>query len=146
MNRGFPGNPRGTVSSRIAHFVKTPNISARRVVIDIHSGGMEELFPTARRFIPSRSGRAGGNRQSLPVGSHGLSADLFEARWASGLLTDEAEAEGKVTIGSELGAGASTDRLGVRHAYEGTKNVLRITDCSMARSSRSARPARRPRD
>ena len=44
---------------------------------------------------------------------------------ASGLLTDEAEAEGKVTIGSELGAGASTDRLGVRHAYEGTKNVLR---------------------
>jgi len=40
-------------------------------------------------------------------------------------LTDEAEAEGKVTIGSEFGRGASTDRLGVRHAYEGTKNVLR---------------------
>ena len=44
---------------------------------------------------------------------------------ASGLLTDEAEAEGKVTIGGEFGGGETTSRFGVRHAYEGILNVLR---------------------
>jgi predicted deacylase len=44
---------------------------------------------------------------------------------ASGLLTDEAEAEGKVTIGGEFGGGETTSRFGVRHAYEGVRNVLR---------------------
>jgi predicted deacylase len=44
---------------------------------------------------------------------------------ASGLLTDEAEAEGKVTLGGEFGGGESTSRFGVRHAYEGTLNVFR---------------------
>ena len=44
---------------------------------------------------------------------------------ASGLLTDEAEADGKVTIGGEFGGGETTSRFGVRHAYEGVLNVLR---------------------
>ena len=44
---------------------------------------------------------------------------------ASGLLTDEAEAEGKITIGGEFGGGETTSRFGVRHAYEGILNVLR---------------------
>lgn len=44
---------------------------------------------------------------------------------ASGLLTDEAEAEGKITLGGEFGGGETTSRFGVRHAYEGTLNVLR---------------------
>ena len=44
---------------------------------------------------------------------------------ASGLLTDEAEAEGKITLGGEFGGGETTNRWGVRHAYEGTLNVLR---------------------
>jgi predicted deacylase len=125
MNRAFPGNPRGTISSRIAHFVKTRIFPLGRVVIDIHAGGMEGAFPHCTSFhpIPDPEQRA----------ETGLVSKLFDTGFvliyssdmASGLLTDEAEAEGKVTIGSELGAGASTDRLGVRHAYEGTRNVLR---------------------
>ncbi len=44
---------------------------------------------------------------------------------ASGLLTEEAEAMGKVTIGGEFGHSAGVLHQGVRHAYEGIKNVLR---------------------
>ena len=44
---------------------------------------------------------------------------------ASGLLTDEAEAMGKITIGGEFGFGESTSPKGTLHAYEGIKNVLR---------------------
>src|SRR2546423_4098181 len=45
MNRAFPGRANGTISSRIAHFVKTRIFPLARVVIDIHSGGKEGAFP-----------------------------------------------------------------------------------------------------
>ncbi len=125
MNRAFPGNPRGTISSRIANFVKTRIFPLGRVVIDIHAGGLEGAFPYCTSFhpIPDPAQRA-------EIASVSKLFDtgfvlIYSSAMASGLLTDEAEAEGKVTIGSEFGAGASTDRLGVRHAYEGTRNVLR---------------------
>ena len=50
---------------------------------------------------------------------------IYSKEMASGLLTDEAEAEGKITIGSEFGYGESVNRRGTAHAYEGIKNVLR---------------------
>ena len=125
MNRAFPGNPRGTISSRIAHFVKTRIFPQGRVVIDIHSGGMEGAFPHCTSFHPIPD-----PKQQAEIAQVSRLFDtgivmIYSSAMASGLLTDEAEAEGKITIGSEFGAGASTDRLGVRHAYDGTKNVLR---------------------
>src|SRR5581483_9227247 len=44
MNRAFPGDARGTVSYRIAHFVKTRVFPLARVVADLHSGGVEGGF------------------------------------------------------------------------------------------------------
>lgn len=125
MNRAFPGNPRGTLSARIAHFVKTEVFPHGRVVLDIHSGGMEGAFPYCTSFhpIPDPAQRAEIATVSRLFDT-GF-ALIYASTMASGLLTDEAEAEGKIAIGSELGAGASTDRHGVRHAYEGVKNVLR---------------------
>ena len=145
MNRAFPGNPRGTISSRIANFVKTCIFPLGRVVIDIHAGGMEGAFPICTSFhpIPDPAQRAEIAKVSQLFDTGFVL--IYSSAMASGLLTDEAEAEGKVTIGSEFGAGASTDRLGVRHAYEGTKNVLRHYGFSKAKSRRSARRAPRPR-
>jgi predicted deacylase len=125
MNRAFPGNPRGSISYRISNFVKTRIFPQVRVVLDIHSGGKEGAFPICTSFhpIPDAAQRA----------EIGLVSRLFDppfvmiyaSTMASGLLTDEAEAEGKVTIGGEFGGGETTDRFGVKHAYEGTLNVLR---------------------
>ena len=50
---------------------------------------------------------------------------IYSSGMGTGLLTEEAEAMGKITIGSELGYGASTDLDGVRWALHGTRNVLR---------------------
>lgn len=125
MNRAFPGNPRGTISSRIAHFVKTRIFPLGRVVIDIHSGGMEGAFPHCSSFhpIPDAAQAAETARVSQLFDTGYVM--IYSSAMASGLLTDEAESEGKITIGSEFGAGASTDRLGVRHAYDGILNVMR---------------------
>src|SRR3954466_15140381 len=60
MNRAFPGNPRGTISSRIAHFIKTRIFPLGRIVLDIHSGGREGSFPMCSSFhpIPNETQRA----------------------------------------------------------------------------------------
>ena len=125
MNRAFPGNPRGTISYRIADFVKTRVFPWGRIVIDIHSGGMEGAFPHCTSFhpIPDPAQRA-ETAQLARLFDTGFTL-IYASAMASGLLTDEAEAEGKITIGSEFGAGAAVDRLGVAHAYEGVKNAMR---------------------
>jgi predicted deacylase len=125
MNRAFPGNPRGTISYRIANFVKSHIFPLGRVVIDIHSGGKEGAFPICTSFHPIP-----GAKQRAEIASVAKLFDtpfvfIYTGAMASGLLTVEAEADGKVTIGGEFGGGETTSRFGVRHAYEGILNVLR---------------------
>jgi predicted deacylase len=125
MNRAFPGDPRGTLSYRIAHFVKTRVFPQVRVVLDLHAGGREASFPicTSLHPIPDSAQHA----ETLAV------ARLFDTpfiyiysrQMASGLLTDEAEDEGKIAVGGEFGYGEGSSVRGIRHAYEGVKNVLR---------------------
>jgi len=143
MNRAFPGQAHGSVSYRIAHFVKTRIFPLGRIVIDIHSGGKEGAFPICTSFhpIPDRAQQA----------ETAAAARLFDTPFvfiyassmASGLLTDEAEAEGKVTVGGEFGGGETTGREGVRHAYEGVLNVLRHYGL-LEGEVRKIRPAGRP--
>ena len=125
MNRAFPGQARGTISYRIAHFVKTRIFPQGRVVLDIHSGGKEGAFPICTSFhpIPDPAQRAEIARVSQLFDTPFVL--IYASTMASGLLTDEAEAEGKITIGGEFGGGETTSRWGVRHAYEGILNVLR---------------------
>jgi predicted deacylase len=128
MNRAFPGDARGTLSRRIAHFVKTRVFPEVRVVIDLHAGGHEASFPlcTSLHPIPDRAQWL----ETLEV------ARLFDTpfvyvysrQMASGLLTDEAEDEGKIAIGGEFGVAEGTSPRGVAHAYEGVRNVLKHYD------------------
>ncbi|MCS7023748.1 MAG: succinylglutamate desuccinylase/aspartoacylase family protein [Bryobacteraceae bacterium] len=125
MNRAFPGNPRGTISYRIADFVKRHIFPRGRIVVDLHSGGKEGLFPICTSFHPIADPR---QRAEMAVAARLFDPPfclIYASTMASGLLTDEAEAEGKITIGGEFGAGESANRQGVKHAYEGVVNLLR---------------------
>ena len=125
MNRAFPGSPRGTISSRISNFVKTRIFPQVQVVLDIHSGGNEAIFPLCSSFhpIPDPAQRAEIAKVAQLFDTPFIL--LYSSQMASGLLTDEAEAMGKITIGGEFGFAESTNRKGTLHAYEGIKNVLR---------------------
>ncbi len=125
MNRAFPGDPRGTISSRIANFLKKVIFPQGRVVIDIHAGGKEGAFPLCASFHPIPDPK---QRAEIATASRLFDtpfAFIYASTMASGLLTDEAEAEGKIAIGGEFGGGETTNRSGVRHAYEGVRNVLK---------------------
>jgi predicted deacylase len=126
MNRAFPGNPRGTLTPRIAHFVTTAILSRADVVLDIHAAGRGcQQFALCASFheVPDPAQRA----EMITVASlfDTPFVLIYSSEMASGLLTDQAEAMGKVTIGGEFGHSGGVLRQGVAHAYLGIKNVLR---------------------
>jgi predicted deacylase len=126
MNRAFPGNPRGSISYRIAHFVKSRIFPLVRVVLDLHSGGHEGGFPvptTSFHPIPDPAQRAEIAHVARLFDPPFIL--IYSSQMASGLLTDEAEGEGKITVGGEFGYGESVSPKGTLHAYEGVRNVLR---------------------
>jgi predicted deacylase len=125
MNRAFPGNPRGSISYRISHFVKTFIFPLVGVVLDIHSGGNEGVFPICTSFHPIPNPRQRAEIARVAELFDTPFILIYSSQMASGLLTDEAEAEGKITIGGEFGFAESASIPGTRHAYEGIRNVLR---------------------
>jgi N2-acetyl-L-2,4-diaminobutanoate deacetylase len=125
MNRAFPGNPRGSISYRIAHFVKTYVFPRVRVVVDVHAGGREGGFALCTSFHPVPDPAQFDEISRAAALFDTPFMLIYSSQMASGLLTDEAEAEGKIAIGGEFGFGESVNRRGVLHAAEGIQNVLR---------------------
>jgi predicted deacylase len=125
MNRAFPGDARGTLSRRIAHFVKHHVFPHAGIVIDLHAGGREASFPICTSLHPM----ADPARQADAIAVARLFDTpfvyLYARSMASGLLTDEAEDEGRIAIGGEFGFGEGASVRGIAHAYEGVRNVLR---------------------
>jgi predicted deacylase len=125
MNRAFPGEASGTLSRRIAHFVKHRVFPNADVVIDLHAGGREASFPICTSLHPM----ADPERQAATLAIARLFDTpfvyLYSRQMASGLLTDEAEYEGRIAIGGEFGFGEGASVRGITHAYEGVRNVLR---------------------
>ncbi len=125
MNRAFPGDAKGTITSRIARFMTDEVLSRADVVIDIHSGGVGfEIIRTMSFHEREDPDSHKAFRETAFLFGTPFTM-IYTGGMGTGLLTEEAEAMGKITLGSELGFGASTDYWGVRWAHHGTLNVMR---------------------
>jgi predicted deacylase len=125
MNRAFPGDPRGALSARIAHFVTTRVFPQVEVVLDLHSGGREAVFPICTSFHPVANDTQRAEMAAVARCFDTPFVFVYSSEMASGLLTDEAEHAGKIAVGGEFGSGETVNLFGVRHIVEGVKNVLR---------------------
>ena len=125
MNRVFPGDAGGTITERIARFVTDEVLARADVVIDLHAGGagFEIIRCMSFHQVADPARYAEFRETALLFGTPFVM--IYTGGMGTGLLTEEAEAMGKITIGSELGFGASTDLDGVRWAHHGTLNVMR---------------------
>ncbi len=125
MNRAFPGRTDGTLSFRMARFLTDEVLSRSDVVIDIHSGGRGfQIVPTMSfHSVDDPALRQQFKETAFLFGTPFTM--IYTSSMGTGLLTEEAEKMGKITIGSELGYGASTDLDGVRWAHQGLLNVMR---------------------
>ena len=70
LNRAFPGDPNGTVTQRLAHFLEHDLFGRHEVVFDIHSGG------TSMAHLPcaliERQADAGRHARRWKAGPHAL--------------------------------------------------------------------------
>lgn len=124
MNRAFPGDAEGPVTSQIAHCLRTVLFPISDVVIDIHSGGRSmEFVPCAHmHLVPDREQRAKMFAAMLAWGTEFcfIYADIA----GTGLLPVEAENQGKLVITTELGGGECVPASVHRIAQSGLRNVL----------------------
>lgn len=125
MNRVFPGDVDGTITERIAHFITNEILIRADVVIDLHAaGGPMEIAPcTSFHKVEDPALFA---QYKTTAFLFGMPFTLvYVSGLGTGLLTEQAEKMGKITIGGEFGFGASTNYSGVRWAYGGIKNVMK---------------------
>ena len=124
MNRAFPGNPEGSVTSQIAHFLTTVLFPLSDVVIDIHSGGRSmEFVPCAHMHLVSDAEQ----RRKMLTAMLAWNTDfcfLYADIAGSGLLPVEAENQGKLVVTTELGGGECIPASVHRIAQSGLRNVL----------------------
>ena len=125
MNRAFPGREDGSLSFRMARFLTDEVLPRADVVIDIHSGGRGfQIVPTMSFHTVDDPALKQQFKETAFLFGTPFTM-IYTSGMGTGLLTEEAERLGKITIGSELGYGASTDIDGVRWASQGLLNVMR---------------------
>ena len=124
MNRAFPGQPEGAVTSQIAHYLTTVLFPLSDVVIDIHSGGRSmEFVPCATmHLVADRAQRARMFKAMLAWNTD--FAFLYADIAGTGLLPVEAENQGKLVVTTEMGGGEAVPAGVHRLTQSGLRNVL----------------------
>ncbi len=124
MNRAFPGDAEGPVTSQVAHYLRTVLFPMSDVVIDMHSGGRSmEFVPCSHmHLVTDREQRA---RMFAAMLAWGTDFSFIYADIAgTGLLPVEAENQGKLVITTELGGGECVPAAVHRITQSGLRNVL----------------------
>ena len=124
MNRAFPGQPEGTVTSQIAHYLTTVLFPLSEVVIDIHSGGRSmDFVPCSHMHLVSDLEQ----RKKMLAAMLAWNTDfsfLYADIAGTGLLPVEAENQGKLVVTTELGGGEGVTANVHRITQDGLRNVL----------------------
>src|SRR6185503_11827095 len=124
MNRAFPGQPEGAVTSQIAHYLTTILFPMSDIVIDIHSGGRSmEFLPCSTMHLVSDDEQ----RRKMLAAMLAWNADfafLYSDIAGTGLLPVEAENQGKLVVTTEMGGGEAIPAEVHRITQSGLRNVL----------------------
>lgn len=125
LNRCFPGDPRGSFSQKLAHFIDGVILPLVDVSVDVHTGGssMDSAMSTNMHFLddPARM------RRTLDAAA-AFGAPYNVVFWSvdeGATLTSAVERRGLLSLGTELGGYGRVSVTGVRTAERGLRNVLK---------------------
>jgi N2-acetyl-L-2,4-diaminobutanoate deacetylase len=125
LNRSFPGSPDGPPDEQLADFVSRCLIARADIVVDMHSGGRSALCPpwSEMHWVddPEQRRRMLDGMLAWNTDVHFVYIDIA----GTGLLTGDAERQGKIVVSTELGGGGHVTAATHRVALGGLKNVLR---------------------
>jgi len=141
LNRAFPGDPQGTPTSAIAHYIGSVLYPMADYLHDLHSGG------SSLRYLPFCSMRKSGDdavdeRQLAALRAFGAPLSLVWAYSAENRLAGTAAARrGVVALGGEFGGGGDVNRANLDMLDRGVGNFLRFTGVLVEKSGSEAMPA-----
>lgn len=125
MNRAFPGERLGSITTIIAHYVTHALFPLADLVIDIHSGGRSAhmLASVNMHHVPDKKQMEAMLNAGIAWGAPYVF--IYRDVGGEGLLPGYAEKLGKVTLGTEIGSASQFGVEMVAIAENGVKNVLR---------------------
>lgn len=124
MNRVFPGDPKGTISQVIAHYVRDAILPLCDVVVDLHSGGYSLNFVPyiSMHHLPDEQQRratlAAMKAFQAPVSL------IIKEIGGEGLLDYEVERMGKIFLCAEMAGAGMLSPAALKIAETGVRNIL----------------------
>jgi predicted deacylase len=125
INRCFPGNPRGTFSEMLAHFVDSMLLPMVDVSVDLHTAGhsADAALSTNMHYVADPA-----MRERTLAAAAAFGAPYNVVFWGvdeGATLTSSVERRGILSIGTELGGWGRVNVEGVRIAERGVRNMLK---------------------
>jgi predicted deacylase len=125
LNRSFPGNPEGTITEQIAHFIEHVLLPGFDYSFDFHSGGSSLAYiPSA---LAARHGDAARLQKTIGLlKAFGAPVSYLAAAPQGGGRTFSAASfrQGVVCMGTELGGGGLVTPASLKIAQDGMRRVL----------------------
>ena len=118
VNRSFPGNPRGSLASRVAHRFMREIMPLIDYGIDFHTGG------AARANMPQVRCLLGEDAQTDALAAAFAAPFTLHAALRPGSLREAAMQQGRRIIVYETGESLRLDEAGIELAIAGTFRVL----------------------
>ena len=123
LARVFPGDPAGTPTRRIAHFVARELIPRSDYVLDLHAGGVSlEIMTTAMMRLQEDSGL--NERTEAAMRSFGAPMALVVEGGSGNSLVAAAASQGKSSFAVELGSGGRVSPRALSVARAGIAGLL----------------------
>lgn len=125
MNRCFPGNPRGTFSEMLAHFVDAVLLPLVDVSVDLHTAGHsgDSALSTNMHYVADPA-----LRERTMAAAAAFGAPYNVVFWGvdeGATLTSSVERRGILSLGTELGGWGRVNVEGVRIADRALTNIMK---------------------
>ena len=127
LNRAFPGNPDGSITQQIAHYISTELIPLADIVFDLHSGG------SSLRYVPSVLMKTNADKafeKRTFAAMQALAAPLaYVSEGGQGTGQDqtlggEAVRQGIIALGCEMGGAGTVNPTALHIIERGVRNLL----------------------
>ncbi|MBW3095694.1 succinylglutamate desuccinylase/aspartoacylase family protein [Pseudohoeflea coraliihabitans] len=125
INRCFPGDPRGTFSQMLAHFLDSVILPMADISVDMHTAG--HSFDSALSTNMHHVADAGMREKTLAAAAaFGAPYNVvFGGVDEDATFTSCVERRGIISLGTELGGWGRVNIEGVRIARRGIENILK---------------------
>jgi predicted deacylase len=126
LNRSFPGDPNGSPTQMIAHYIEHVLLPEFNVVLDLHSGGSSLVYVPCALLRTSPDNERNQKTFDVMEAFGAPVAYVSDGRngGADRTLSAAAERQGVVCLTTELGGGGTVSRNGLQLAEEGVRRVL----------------------